>query len=102
MLFFTKGSVINNQQEENCTDNVWVFDLRTIMTSFGKRTPFGQEHLKPFEAVYGDNPNGQSPRKEGEWSFDVQDARVTREPGTAGAPHSDKIDLPEEVKVLLR
>ena len=79
VLFFTKGSASNKHQEQNCTDNVWVYDLRTNMPSFGKRTPFGEQHLKPFEAVYGDNSNGQSQRTEGEWSF-----------------HADNIELPEE------
>lgn len=81
VLFFTKGSAADKYQEENCTENVWVFDLRTNMPSFGKRTPFGEPHLKPFETVYGDDPNGQSPREEGEYSF-----------------HSDKIELPEEAE----
>ena len=69
VLFFTRGSTENPRQEENCTENVWVYDLRTNMPSFGKRTPFGDQHLKPFEAVYGDKPTGNSLRSEGEWSF---------------------------------
>jgi len=81
VLFFTKGSATDKQQEENSTDNVWVYDLRTNMPSFGKRTPFGEQNLKPFEAVYGEDANGQSPRTEGEWSF-----------------HADNIELPEETK----
>ncbi|MEW5051308.1 N-6 DNA methylase [Serratia marcescens] len=67
VLFFTKGSASNKHQDENCTENVWVYDLRSNMPSFGKRTPFGEQHLKLFEAVYGDDANGQSPRSEGEW-----------------------------------
>jgi type I restriction enzyme M protein len=78
VLFFTKGSTTDKYQEEHCTENVWVYDLRTNMPSFGKRTPFGDQHLKPFEAVYGESPNGDSERKEGEYSF-----------------HSAKIELPE-------
>ncbi|MCA0913381.1 N-6 DNA methylase [Marinobacter nauticus] len=78
VLFFTKGSATDKYQEENCTENVWVYDLRTNMPSFGKRTPFGDQHLKPFEDVYGDSPNGDSERKEGEYSF-----------------HSEDIELPE-------
>lgn len=78
VLFFTKGSATDKYQEENCTEHVWVYDLRTNMPSFGKRTPFGDQHLKPFEGVYGDNPNGDSERKEGEYSF-----------------HSEDIELPE-------
>ena len=81
VLFFTKGSAADKYQEEYCTENVWVYDLRTNMPSFGKRTPFGETHLKPFEAVYGESPNGDSPRQEGEYSF-----------------HSDKIELPEATK----
>ncbi|MFI8749997.1 N-6 DNA methylase [Vreelandella lionensis] len=78
VLFFTKGSATDKFQEENCTENVWVYDLRTNMPSFGKRTPFGDQHLKPFEDVYGESPNGDSERKEGEYSF-----------------HSEDIELPE-------
>lgn len=92
VLFFTKGSPADKHQEENCTEHVWVYDLRTNMPSFGKRTPFGDQHLKPFEAVYaplsldgrGAGGEGEKPiahptnRKEGEYSF-----------------HSDAIELPE-------
>lgn len=59
VLFFTKGKP---------TENVWVYDLRTNMPSFGKRTPFTESYLAPFEIAYGDNPHGQSERTEGEWS----------------------------------
>lgn len=64
VLFFTKGTVANPRQEENCTQQVWVYDLRTNMPSFGKRTPFGKQHLTPFEAVFS-----AETRQEGEWSF---------------------------------
>lgn len=76
VLFFTKGSVKDKYQDTGCTENVWVYDLRTNMPSFGKRTPFGERHLKPFEAVYGDDPNGQSLRQEGEWSFNAEEIAV--------------------------
>ena len=69
VLFFTKGTAKRPEQEENCTQNVWVYDLRTNMPSFGKRTPFGEQHLKPFEKVYGRKPDGTSKRTENEWSF---------------------------------
>jgi type I restriction enzyme M protein len=81
VLFFTKGSANDKHQDENCTENVWVYDLRSNMPSFGKRTPFGEQHLKPFEAVYGDDANGQSQRSEGEWSF-----------------NSDELDAPENAE----
>ena len=69
VLFFQKGSVSDPYQQEGCTKSVWVYDLRTNMPSFGKRTPFTATYLAPFEQVYGIDPNGQSPRSEGEYSF---------------------------------
>ncbi len=59
VLFFTRGRTDKNQ-----TQNVWVYDLRTNMPSFGKRTPFTREHLTPFEAAFGADPFGKSPRKD--------------------------------------
>lgn len=79
VLFFTKGSANDKYQDTGCTENVWVYDLRTNMPSFGKRTPFGEQHLKPFEAIYGDAPNGQSARQEGEWSFNAEEIAVDAE-----------------------
>ncbi|WP_144211420.1 class I SAM-dependent DNA methyltransferase [Shewanella donghaensis] len=73
VLFFTKGSEKDIRQEENCTTNTWVYDLRTNMPNFGKRTPFGEQHLTPFEAVYN-TPLVE--RVEGEWSFNAEEAEV--------------------------
>ena len=39
VLFFIKGSATNPAQDKNCTENVWVYDLRANMSNFGKRTP---------------------------------------------------------------
>jgi len=52
VLFFSKGTAEKPEQDENCTQNVWVYDLRTNMPSFGKRTPFGDRHLQPFEDCF--------------------------------------------------
>lgn len=92
VLFFTKGSAKDKHQQENCTKNVWVYDLRTNMPSFGKRTPFGNSdigfapedfgtdpYLGAFEKVFGDNPNGISKRTEGEYSFGAQEIEIDRE-----------------------
>ena len=73
VLFFTRGTAENKNQDEGCTKNVWVYDLRTNMPSFGKRTPFGEQHLKPFEKVFSPSPEGEGwgegARTQGEWSF---------------------------------
>lgn len=79
VLFFTKGSAANIHQKEHCTENVWVYDLRTNMPSFGKRTPFAEQHLTPFEKVFGENPAGTSPRTEGEYSFNAQEVAAVVE-----------------------
>ncbi len=78
VLFFTKGSAKDKHQDEHCTENVWVYDLRTNIDNFGKRNPFNETHLAPFEKVYGDDANGQSPRQEGEWSFNAFDIDVDK------------------------
>jgi len=64
VLFFQKGTKDDPRQEQGCTQRVWIYDLRSNMPSFGKRTPFGDAHLKPFEDAYGADPNGNSPRAE--------------------------------------
>lgn len=92
VLFFTKGSAKDKHQQENCTKNVWVYDLRTNMPSFGKRTSFGDSdigfasedfgkdpHLGAFEKVYGDNPDGTSKRTEGEYSFGAQEIEIDKD-----------------------
>lgn len=79
VMFFTKGSPTSSRRKTNCTENVWVYDLRTNMPSFGARTPFRDNHLTPFEAVYGDNTDGTSPRVEGEYSFGAQEIEVDKD-----------------------
>jgi len=76
VLFFTKGSSTDKFQEQNCTKDIWIYDLRTNMSSFGKRVPFGPTHLIPFEKVFGEDPNGQSIRKEGEYSFESEKLEI--------------------------
>jgi type I restriction-modification system DNA methylase subunit len=57
VLFFQRGMT-----EKGNTAGVWVYDLRTNMPSFGKRTPLTRGHFQPFMDVYGDEPNGGSQR----------------------------------------
>ena len=61
VLFFTKGAA--NKDKGN-TKAVWVYDLRANMPSFGKRTPFGREHLQPFVEAFGAKADGSSKRKD--------------------------------------
>lgn len=59
VLFFQRG-----QTEKGNTEAVWVYDLRTNMPSFGKRTPLTRGHFEEFETVFGDDPNGGSERQD--------------------------------------
>jgi type I restriction enzyme M protein len=54
VLFFTRG--INDKGN---TKEVWIFDLRTNMPIFGKRTSLMQSHFMEFEAAFGDDPVGR-------------------------------------------
>ncbi len=92
MLFFQKGSATDPYQQEGCTQAVWVYDLRTNMPSFGKRTPFRtaairfteaefgtDPHLGPFEQVFGTDPNGTGLRTEGEYSFGAEKVELAED-----------------------
>lgn len=59
VFFFTRGK----KDKEN-TKEVWVYDMRSNMPSFGKRTPLRKEHFKEFIACFGDDPHGMSKRKD--------------------------------------
>jgi len=69
VLFFQKGTVDNPHQDKDCTTNTWVYDLRTNMQTFGKRSPFTHKYLESFEAVYGNDANGQAKREEGVYNI---------------------------------
>ena len=53
VLFFNKPA--DPKKDKGNTQNVWVYDLRSNMPQFGKRTVFTKQHLQEFnEAVGGD------------------------------------------------
>lgn len=47
VLFFTRG-----KNDKGNTKEVWFYDLRTNMPSFGKTNPLKAEHFADFEAAY--------------------------------------------------
>lgn len=47
VLFFTRGTT-----EQNNTEEVWYYDLRTNMPSFGKTNPLKREHFEDFITAY--------------------------------------------------
>lgn len=57
VLFFQKGSITNAHQKDGCTEDVWVYDLRSRMPSFGRKVPFSSADLEDFELAYGSDEN---------------------------------------------
>lgn len=56
VIFFQKGLP---------TENVWIFDARSNVPGITKKDrPLTAQHFVEFEAVYGDDPNGTSKRKD--------------------------------------
>lgn len=53
VLFFTRG-----EHDEHNTKQVWVYDMRSNMPQFGKRTQLTRTLFAEFEAVFGDDPWG--------------------------------------------
>ncbi|WP_421304752.1 N-6 DNA methylase [Aeromonas veronii] len=77
VLFFSKPT--NPRQDKGNTKAVWVYDLRTNMPRFGKRTPFTEGYLAPFIRCFGDDPHGLSPRTEGDWSFGAEEVELAED-----------------------
>jgi type I restriction enzyme M protein len=57
VLFFRRG-----ESDRRNTQAVWVYDLRANMNSFGKTRPLTLADFAEFEAAFGDDPLGRSPR----------------------------------------
>lgn len=55
VLFFTRG-----KKDQNNTKQVWVYDMRTNMPQFGKRTQLTQQLFANFESEFGDDPYGNA------------------------------------------
>jgi type I restriction enzyme M protein len=60
--FFTRGKT-----DTGNTKQVWIYDMRSNMPNFAKRTPLTRQHFANFEKAFGSDPYGKSKRKvEGE------------------------------------
>ena len=61
VLFFTRGA-----SDKDNTKEVWFYDLRTNMPSFGKTNPLKKEHFDEFVKAYG--AKDRSAVKDERWS----------------------------------
>lgn len=57
VLFFNRGKT-----DQGNTKDVWVYDLRANMQSFGKTAPLKAEHFKDFIDCYGKKSDGHGKR----------------------------------------
>ena len=108
VLFFTRGAT-----DTGNTQKVWVYDLRTNMPAFGKRTLLMHEHFAPFETCYGSKSDSPSERidqgEEGRFRCftrqeiakrgDNLDISWLKDDGTHSA---DDLPEPEEIASLIR
>lgn len=62
VLFFSKP--LDESKDKNNTKTTWVYDLRTNMPSFGKRTQFTKDYFQEFIKCFGKKADGTSKRTE--------------------------------------
>lgn len=60
VLFFSKPRDL--KQDKGNTQTVWVYDMRTNMPQFGKRTLLTEAHFSEFMQCFGKDPHGQAER----------------------------------------
>ena len=70
VLFFSKPEKVS--QDTGNTKNVWIYDMRANMPSFGKRTAFTRDYFDDFIQCFGDDKYGNAERKELEDEADKQ------------------------------
>lgn len=54
VIFFTR-----NDRSSNNSQSIWVYDARTNVAPFGKRSPLTREFFRDFERCYGVDPHGK-------------------------------------------
>jgi type I restriction enzyme M protein len=88
VLFFTRG-----KSDTGNTKAVWVFDLRTNMPSFGKRTPLTASHFAEFEKSFGKKSDGTSKRTEKTSEGKGEEGRFRKFTRKVIAERSDNLDI---------
>jgi len=53
-----------NREQRRSNQEIWFYDLRSNMPSFGKTNSITARHFEEFERLYGDDPLGGSKREE--------------------------------------
>jgi type I restriction enzyme M protein len=90
------------------TAGVWFYDMRSNMRSFGKNNPLRLTDFAEFEAAYGSDPNGNSPRTDqgesGRFRYFSRDYIRERNDNLditwlrdASADHDDQLQQPDQL-----
>lgn len=98
VLFFTRGGADKGQ-----TRATWVYDMRTNMPSFGKRTPLTHAHFDPFVEAYT-QPERHDQGDTGRWRCFTREQVKARGDNLdltwlrdESASHADDLPEPEEL-----
>jgi type I restriction enzyme M protein len=108
VLFFTCGAT-----DMGNTQHIWVYDLRTNMPTFGKRTPLTYDHFAEFEQCYGGKSDGTGERidqgEAGRFRCFTREALAKRGDNLdiswlrdEGAHSADNLPEPDEIAALIR
>lgn len=108
VLFFTRGN-----SDFGNTRQVWVYDLRTNMPAFGKRTPLTHGHFEEFEKCFGKKSDGTNKRndqgEEGRFRCFTREAIQARGDNLdiswlkdEDAGSHEELPEPEEIAALIR
>lgn len=94
LLFFTKGSTVDDGTEHFHTDTIWFYEhpYPPGYKSYSKTKPIRLEEFKPEQDWWGTEENDFADRVENEFAWKV-DFKTTREQAEAVAqPHWDKAE----------
>jgi type I restriction enzyme M protein len=103
VVFLQRG-----HSERDNTTGVWIYDMRSNMRSFGKNNPLRLADFADFEAAYGSDPNGNSPRidqgESGRFRYFSRDYIRERNDNLditwlrdASADHDDQLQQPDQL-----
>jgi type I restriction enzyme M protein len=89
LLFFTKGSVVDDGSEHFHTDTIWFYEhpYPAGYKSYSKTKPIKLEEFKPEQEWWGDEANDFTDRVENEFAWKVDFKTKREQAEAAAAPH---------------
>lgn len=101
VLFFTRSKA-----DVGATEEVWFYDLRTNMPSFGKKTPLMHDHFAGFIAAYRAEDRHEAAKHDERWNaFKREEIRAKNDSLDMGLIADDSLigydDLPDPAESAL-